>query len=395
MIGIKDNSCPKYGEQEWADSLPTLGGLCGLFFELMRVSIGAQGTLSRLPSEQPEWKELYEMAVKQSLVGVCFAGIQHLGADSDDGFSKIGMSEDLYFDWMGAAAQLQLRNDVVNERCVELQKRLVADGLRSCVLKGQGVAALYGEELRGFRQSGDIDLWIDASREKVIDYVMGLAPTKEFDQKHIHFHCFKETEVECHWIPVKRNNPFHDKILEGYFNGERERQFSHVIDELCVPTTDFQLIHQLLHVYSHYMYEGVGLRQMMDLYFAQRAVRNNDNDNLVRVLDLFKRLGLMKFVGATQWVLQKVFGMTEDVLLSEPDEKEGRKFLDEIMIGGNFGHHDERNQVVGESFVRRFLRRWGRKFRMFRFDPLGTLIMPLSRLKLEFWMRSVRRKYNV
>ena len=38
---------------------------------------------------------------------------------------------------------------------------------------------------------------------------------------------------------------------------------------------------------------------------------------------------------------------------------------------------------------------WGRKFRMFRFDPLGTLLMPLSRLKLELWMRRVRMKYNV
>ena len=113
-----------------------------LFFDLIRVSIGTQNTLSRLPSEA-EWEELFEMAVKQSLVGVCFAALQRLGADADEGFARIGMSEDLYFDWMGTAAQINMKNELVNRQCVELQKRLTAEGFRSSILKGQGVAALY------------------------------------------------------------------------------------------------------------------------------------------------------------------------------------------------------------------------------------------------------------
>ena len=324
---------------------------------------------------------------------------------------------------MGTAAQINMKNEQVNRQCVELQKRLEAEGFRSSILKGQGIAALYRLHendnenenccqdgplhpkpstinLSGFRQSGDIDVWIDASKEKVIDYVMGLVPTKEFDQKHIHYHCFEDTEVEVHWSPSMWENPRHNRILHAYFDCERERQFAYRSNGLCVPTSDFQVVHQLLHVYRHYVYEGVGLRQMMDLYFAQLAYAACSEGSVERakygeVLGLFRRLGLLRFVAATQWVLQEVFGIPEGVLLCAPDAKEGQKLLDEIMIGGNFGHHDERNHVSGESLVRRFLRRWGRKFRMFRFDPLGTLLMPLSRLKLELWMRRVRRMYNV
>ena len=370
-----------------------------LFYDLIRVSIGTQNRLSRLPSEA-EWEGLFDMALKQSLVGICFAGLHSLGADSDDGYAKIGMSEELFFNWMGMAAHINIENDVANGQCVTLQKRIAADGLRSCVLKGQGVAALYGEKLRGFRQSGDIDIWIDASREKVIDYVMSQAPTKDFDQKHIHFHCFENTEVEAHWAPSVWENPRHNRILHDYFEGIRERQFANVNEGIYVPSPDFQVAHQLLHVYRHYVYEGVGLRQMMDLYFAQLACTGSaespeEYGKYHEVLELFRKLGLLKYVAATQWVLQLVFGMPEGNLICAPDAKEGRKLLDEIMIGGNFGHHDKRNYVKGETFVRRFLRRWGRKFRMFRFDALGTLIMPLSRLQLEFWMRRVRRKYNV
>ena len=109
-----------------------------LFFELIRVAIGTQESLSRLPSVR-EWGELYKAAKKQSLVGVCFAALQRLGADADEGFARIGISEMLYLTWMGMAAKIQQKNQTVDEQCAELQAKLSADGLRSCILKGQGV----------------------------------------------------------------------------------------------------------------------------------------------------------------------------------------------------------------------------------------------------------------
>ena len=164
-----------------------------LFFELIRVSIGTQVSLSLLPSDR-EWAKLYKMAEKQSLVGVCFAGLKSLGADADDGFARIGMSKMQYLDWMGKAFHIQQRNEMVDRQCAELQTMLSADGLRSCILKGQGVGQLYAEHLHGLRQSGDIDVWVDATREMVIDYGMRISPNKGFDQKHMHYQCFKNSK---------------------------------------------------------------------------------------------------------------------------------------------------------------------------------------------------------
>lgn len=87
--------------------------------------------------------------------------------------------------------------------------------------------------------------------------------------------------------------------------------------------------------------------------------------------------------------------MPREQLLCEPDAHEGQRLLDEILIGGNFGKHDARNHVKGETFMQRFFCRWKRSFRMIRFDLLGTILMPVMRLRLELWMRIVRRKYNV
>lgn len=51
------------------------------------MSPSAPRSLSRLPSEA-EWEKLLDMAVKQSLIGICFVGLHSPGADSDDGFTK-------------------------------------------------------------------------------------------------------------------------------------------------------------------------------------------------------------------------------------------------------------------------------------------------------------------
>ena len=107
-----------------------------LFFELIQVAIGTRICLSYTPSAN-EWGKLYAMAKKQSLVGVCFVGLQRLGADADGGFSRIGIDEKLYLTWMGMATKIQQRNEVVNRQCVDLQKRLSDDGVRSSILKGQ------------------------------------------------------------------------------------------------------------------------------------------------------------------------------------------------------------------------------------------------------------------
>lgn len=52
-------------------------GVSELFFGLLRVSIGEILNLSHTPDDN-EWEQLYQMAEKQSLLGITFAGIQKL-----------------------------------------------------------------------------------------------------------------------------------------------------------------------------------------------------------------------------------------------------------------------------------------------------------------------------
>ena len=177
-----------------------------LFFELLRVSIGMSGCLSKTPTNE-EWKALYDMAKKQTLVGVCFAGVHKLVEQGQK------PEEMLYLTWMGMAAKIQQRNEVVNQQCVEVQKRLSAEGFRSCIFKGQSVATLYGS-LAMLRQSGDIDIWIEGGRKRVIELVQSIAHTKNIRETHAQLSIYQDTEIEAHYRPGLIRDAFRNKKLQ-------------------------------------------------------------------------------------------------------------------------------------------------------------------------------------
>lgn len=112
-------------------------GLNELFLDLIQVAIGERVCLSHSPSAD-EWGELYAMAKKQSLVGVCFAGVQRLVAQQQE------PPEMLYLTWMGMAAKIQQRNEQINIECSQLLSKLSDKGYKGCILKGQGLAQMYG-----------------------------------------------------------------------------------------------------------------------------------------------------------------------------------------------------------------------------------------------------------
>ena len=67
-----------------------------LFFELMQVAVGQLDCLSRGPSPE-EWAELYQMAKRQAVTGICYSGVEKL--------FEFGLRapQDVSIDWMSEA----------------------------------------------------------------------------------------------------------------------------------------------------------------------------------------------------------------------------------------------------------------------------------------------------
>lgn len=367
-----------------------------LFFELIRVAIGSQESLSRLPSAR-EWGELYKMAEKQSLVGVCFAGLQRLGADADEGFARIGISEMLYLTWMGMAVKIQQKNELMNMRCIELQEKLSVDRYVSCVLKGQGVASLYGGDLVKLRQPGDIDIWILAESQEVIEWARKTGKLYYYDYHHADINIFTDSEVELHYRPSLSRNIVRNVRLQKWFKEEGAKHIAYREDlGFALPDYILNVILTLNHNFWHLLYEGVGMRQMMDLYFVLKSLSVSPSvDDKDEVLKLLKYFQLMRFTGASMWIMKEVFGLEEMYLLCEPNESAGKFLLDEIMQAGNFGKHDERLKNG------RYKNRWGlmltwmrHTFRLFKYYPADVLWTPIGILRISLWRRWYYRNEN-
>lgn len=312
-----------------------------LFYELIQVAIGTRVCLSHTPSVS-EWHTLYDMALKQSLVGICFAGVRWLQKHQQC------LPEMLYLKWLGMAAKIQQRNEMVNRQCVELTNSFCEGGFDVVVLKGQSAARRYGQ-LAMLRQPGDIDAWLTGDRFRIKDYIAKHYQVGEVIYNHAHVSVFKDTEVEVHFTPSWLYSPFRNRYLQKWFmsyelkNGFKFRE----ADGFKSPSADFDVVYLLLHSFRHLMHEGVGLRQVMDYYFCLKVAFdgriNTEGDELrERTKEAVKKLGLESFAEAMMWVMAAVFGLNIKDMPWVPNKRRGEKLLNEILVGGNMGRGDDR-----------------------------------------------------
>ena len=358
-----------------------------LFFELIQVAIGRRERLSHTPTEM-EWRELYAMAEKQAVIGICFCGVQR--------FQRLGydIPMDLYMKWLGMAAKIQQRNEVVNAQCVEVQKMMEKAGFRTYIMKGQGNSALYrvsydddNDNLCLLRQSGDIDIYLDGGFEKVNDFVQRTLPTNEINELEIHYHCLQDTEVEIHSQPSWMYGRKADKVLQRFFCEKADEQFENMDRSVGFshPTVGFNLVYLLVHINRHIFEEGIGFRQLMDYYFTLITSNEYERAEAIKVLSA---LGLMKFAQGIMYIEKKVFGISTSCMLCEADKSEGEFLLKDILVGGNFGKYDKRNVILPTE--RRFARglyNMKRNMRYFVHYPSEVISIPFWKLWHYCWRK--------
>ena len=322
-----------------------------LFFDILRKAIGngqqsmdngqqttdyrLKGTMNSVSVDQ--WRELYQMAMKQTLVGVMFPAIERL----PEGMRP---PKELLLQWYMMKERIVKMNRLLNQRAVETERFFKQEGFKTCILKGQGIATLYPNPL--LRTSGDIDIWLSGGRQKIYDFARSRVGLNGLTYQHIHYPLHKDVEVEVHVTPGHLFAPIENRKLQHYFDACSEEQFLHKVElpegvgTISVPTDELNRVYILLHIYGHLFGEGIGLRQVLDYYYVLRQPATEaDRENTIRML---KKLGMLRFARAMMWVQQEVFGLDGEYLFIEPDEAEGRFLLNEIMQAGNFGKYDAR-----------------------------------------------------
>ena len=329
-----------------------------------------------------DWRQLYSFATKQTIIGICFDGIERLGMEYPNELKQNPIDRELLMTWMAKSQQIRRQNFNVNAVAAKLYSKLTEDGLRCCILKGQGNALMYPNPYS--RIPGDVDVWVNANRNIIMEYA-----SKKFELgddirlQHVET-AMAGVPVELHFFPGVMNNPIYHARLQKWFKRNADLQCSHIVGlpdgtgEIAVPTLAFNVVYQLTHLYHHFFDEGIGMRQIIDYYYVV------NNDELLVIRDTLqkelKHLGLWKFAGAVMYVLHEALGLSEEKLIAPIDEKRGRLLLAEILNGGNFGRHFTKyGHFTQQGMAKKYFLKIWRNMHFVRYYPAEALSEPIFR----------------
>lgn len=444
-----------------------------IFFEFLQVTIGQRSCMSRALT-MGEWKGLYGLLKKHALLGVGYVAIQKLPKEQWPPNAMI-------MQWVGVAQKIRLLNLELNEECRKVVTQLEHDGIGAVVIKGQSNLENYPEELRKYRNPGDIDLWTKQTNDcgipiavqqgefveyeyykgvrGIIEYARLQRRTREDKSQfkplyyHVGYHTDKRTEVEMHYRPSFLCSPIRNMRMQRWF----KEQFDVCLQNRCrlgfpVLTSSVNVVYQLVHLHRHVFEGGVGLRQLMDYYFALRVWHNDVMEckdlqsqgmwseglgtpvmSAQEVMAVIRSFGMGKFAGAVMWVLNEVFGGANENdnenengprrtrretdggpqadfvgerklsginrelkennfapwMICEPNENEGKKLLEEIMKGGNFGQYDTRDAALKKGgMMKHGIWKLKRVMRLVRSYPEEALWEPVFRFYHLIWRLS-------
>ena len=334
------------------------------------------------------WQQLYAFASKQSLLGFCFDGIERLTKEFSEELKRNPIERELLMTWMGVTQQIRRQNMKVNVVANNLYSMLRGDGLRCYILKGQGNALMYPNAYS--RNPGDIDVWVNASREQITEYAKKHFEIGE-DIRYHHLETFLDgVPVELHFFPCTMNNPIYNVRLQKWFKRNADLQCSNVvsmpdgIEEIAIQSTAFNVIYQLTHLYHHFFDEGIGMRQIIDYYYVV------NNDELLVIRDALqkelKHLGLWKFARAVMYVLHEALGLSEEKMIAPMDEKRGKLLLAEILNGGNFGKHFTKyGHFTQQGMTKKYFLKIWRNMHFVRYYHAEALSEPVFRTWHFFW----------
>lgn len=356
------------------------------FLELIQISTGSRVRFSSAPSVD-EWHALFEMSLKQSLVGLCKSALDRLPPSQ-------WPPHDLVLRWSAVSRRIEIRNHDVDIASVRVSEWFLRHGFKSCILKGQGNALLYPRP--GMRTPGDIDIWLCGGVRRVVDFARQHGITGKACYHHIDWEPYNDVAVEVHYRPIFMLNPIHNRRLQEWFRRRSDIQFSNTVSlsgvdgMISVPTFSFNVVYQLVHLANHFFQEGIGLRQFADYYYLlERNIETiNSRDFRRTVASELRYLGLYDFARATMWVLGRVFLCGRSTMIVPPDSGRGMFLFDEIIAGGNFGKYDSRvlSGVQG-GFLRHNAARLYRDVRFFRLFPSECLFEPFFRIGHFLWRR--------
>lgn len=296
--------------------------------------------LFRLPATA--WGEVLAEARRQTVAGIACHGLQHLP-------DRLLPPLPLLTQWVAETDGIERRNRLMNQVLDELYTLFRRAGLNAVLLKGQGVARMYGSPL--LRTCGDIDFCFQQPAEwetaRTLIERTGCPTTPEADGSL--FYRWKGIEVEHHPRLCELRSPALQRTVRQLAADTpmQETELPHDTPiAATVPPPALNLLLLSTHILKHVLGRGIGLRQLCDMACAcRRYPHTPEAMNELRLL--YRRTGLERWGRLLDTFLVQYLGMPDECSAYPPDTEGASLLLDIVLRGGNFGqYHLQRVQAV-------------------------------------------------
>ena len=358
-----------------------------LFFALIRCGIGKDNRLPATPSKE-QWNELFDIACKQTLMGIAYAGIEKLPKEQRP-------NSELLIKWYHITLNIKKKNKELTRASIKVSEKFEKEGFRNCILKGQGIAQYYPDP--ELRLPGDIDIWLEGGCDKVIEYVRNITPDCKPKYHHVDFNVLNGIDIEAHYRPTWMYNPFNNRRLQRFFAKRSDTEFIHTTKTnegmLHTPTATFNMVFIPVHIFRHLFDEGIGMRQILDYYFVMQ--QKEWQSERATCINALWEAGVLRFTKALMYVMQQMFALDEEQMIVDPDERYGKLLMREILLSGNFGKQDARFKSAQRGYNAQHLKnQLRRSFILIGHYPSETIWNPLFKIWHTLWRSRHKSKQS-
>ena len=250
---------------------------------------------------EEDWRLLYQMSISQGLEAIFTDGVDKLTEKSpvckqiliEEGIQSIILAEGR---WLG---QMQV--------ATTLADTFAKYDVKMLLIKGIGLSLYYPTPKH--RECGDIDIYLFGKYEdgnRIASKYLG-AKVEKFSKKedHIYLGDFAiDNHINFLWSGNDKNLEL-DSYLKGLLVSDNLSYIQET--KIFLPPINFHLLFLLVHSYSHFMREGIPLRQMTDL--ACFLNQNESNINWEESIFIIKKYYLKTFFDVVIAFIVYYFGL--------------------------------------------------------------------------------------
>ena len=97
------------------------------------------------------------------------------------------------------------------------------------------------------------------------------------------------------------------------------------------------------------------MRQLIDYYYELKNLEGISKEEKEQIRKVWKRSGMARLAPAILSLELEILGLPEELLLTVPDERLGRKIFADTLESGNFGKYSKRYAKVGKRRLNKLL----------------------------------------